>query len=95
MFKSSTTFLRSILNNSKTTPVISLNSYSNQIHNTFSHINPSLLFLNNNNIKKDFLFKNNYSTETKKRSVFIKFLDFSVKERVLNDNLKIKFSILK
>lgn len=68
MFKSSTVLLGSILNSKTAIPVFSVNSYSILNKNLFTYKKPSLVLLNNkNNSKKDFLIKNSYSTESKKR----------------------------
>ena len=68
MFKSSTVLLGSILNSKTAIPVFSVNSYSILNKNFFTYKKPSLVLLNNNNnYSKDFLIKNNYSTEAKKR----------------------------
>ena len=67
MLKSSTVLLGSILNSKTAIPVFSVNSYSILNKNLFTYKKPSLVLLNNNNSKKDFLIKNNYSTEAKKR----------------------------
>ena len=67
MFKSSTVLLGSILNSKTPIPVFSVNSYSIVNKNLFTYKKSSLVLLNNKDSRKNFLIKNSYSTESKKR----------------------------